>query len=221
MELSIKLEHFTPKFLHIIGQMQNNSFFPINYRTPTLTLNNLLFETPWMDAPFGVCQYNNSKDKLEGKYYIDLSFNGYNYDNEIRNFYKVIESIDNYVINFIDNYYSSNNSSNDSCNYNHQIRYNKNNLKYPPTIKLKIFKNNTKIVDIYNNEVNDFCQYIEANSKVQALIRCNGLWFFDNKWGLSWKVCKLSVKKNSLQILPEYPFNDINNDEESDSITSE
>ena len=43
--------------------MQNNSFFPINYRTPTLTLNNLLFETPWMDAPFGVCQYNNSKDK--------------------------------------------------------------------------------------------------------------------------------------------------------------
>lgn len=219
MELSIKLEHFTPKFLHIIGQMQNNSFFPINYRTPTLTLNNLLFETPWMDAPFGVCQYNNSKDKLEGKYYIDLSFNGYNYDNEIRNFYKVIESIDNYVINFIDNNYSSTTNTNDSCNYNHQIRYNKNNPKYPPTLKLKIFKNNTKIVDMFNTEteVKDFCEYIQPNAKIQALIRCNGLWFFDNKWGLSWKVCKLNVKNNINHILSDYPFND----EDSDSIISE
>jgi hypothetical protein len=215
MELSIKLEHFTTKFLHINGQMQNNSFFPINYRTPTLTLNNLLFETPWMDTPFGICQYNNDKDKQEGKYYLDLSFNGYNYDNEIRSFYRVIEGIDNFIINFIENYYSSDKKDNYNYNYNQQLRYNKKNSKYPPTIKLKIFKNNTKIVDIYNQDIDNFCQYIEANSKVQALIRCNGLWFFDNKWGLSWKVCKLSVKKNSLTILPDYPF--IENNENNDN----
>ncbi len=45
MELSIKPEHFTSKFLHINvnNQTQNNLFFPIMYKTPTLTINNLLF----------------------------------------------------------------------------------------------------------------------------------------------------------------------------------
>jgi hypothetical protein len=105
MELSIKSEHFTSKFLYINTNNTNNTFFPISYRTPTLTLNNLLFETPWMEAPFGICQYNNEKDKLEGKYYLDLSFNGYLYDMELKNFYKVIDNIDNFVINFITNYY--------------------------------------------------------------------------------------------------------------------
>ena len=208
MELSIKPEHFTSKFLHINvnNQTQHNLFFPIMYKTPTLTLNNLLFETPWMDAPFGICQYNNEKDKKEGKYYLDLSFNGYNYDSEIKIFYKVIENIDNYIINFIDNYYNSDELKKQNYNYNSQIRYNKNNSKYPPTIKLKIFENNTKIVDLYNKKVDNFNEYIQPNSKVQALIRCNGLWCFENKWGLSWKVCKLSIKKND--ILPEYPFID-------------
>jgi hypothetical protein len=219
MELSIKPEHFTSKFLHINvnNQTQNNSFFPIMYKTPTLTLNNLLFETPWMDAPFGICQYNNEKDKKEGKYYLDLSFNGYNYDTEIKNFYRVIENIDNYILNFIDTYYNSYNNKKENYNYNQQIRYNKNNSKYPPTIKLKIFENNTKIVDLYNKEVDDFCEYIQPNSKVQALIRCNGLWCFENKWGLSWKVCKLSVKQPD--VLLEYPF--IDNDKYNETSDSD
>ena len=63
-------------------------------------------------------------------------------------------------------------------------------------IKLKIFKNNTNVVDIYENKVENICDYIKPNSKVKALIRCNGLWCFENKWGLSWKVCKLSVKSS-------------------------
>lgn len=214
MELSIKPEHFTSKFLHINvnNQTQQNSFFPIMYKTPTLTLNNLLFETPWMDAPFGICQYNNEKDKEEGKYYLDLSFNGYNYDTEIKYFFKVMENIDNYIINFIDTYH--NNKKKDNYIYNHQIKYNKNNPKYPPTIKLKIFQNNTKVVDIYDKNVDDFLEYISPNCKVKALIRCNGLWCFENKWGMSWKVCKLSVKPS--KILQEYPFIDNENDESTE-----
>jgi hypothetical protein len=175
------------------------------YRTPTLTLNNLLFETPWMDAPFGICQYNNDKDKSEGKYHLDLSFNGHTHDPEIKNFFRVIENLDNFIINFIDNYQDCLGITNkNGYKYNHQLRYNKNNPKYPPTFKLKIFEKNTKVVDLYGKEVNNFNEYIQPNSRVQALIRCNGLWCYDNKWGLSWKVCKIVVKH--LDFLPEYAF---------------
>ncbi len=218
MELSIKLEHFTLKFLYINLNNKNSSFYPIMYRTPTLTLNNLLFETPWMDAPFGICQYNNDKDKSEGKYHIDLSFNGYNYDPEIKNFYRVIENLDNFIVSFIDNYQDCLGITNkNGYKYNHQLRYNKNNPKYPPTFKLKIFEKDTKVVDLYGKEVNNFNEYIQPNAKVQALIRCNGLWCYDNKWGLSWKVCKIVVKHPDF--LPEYAFLEnsielkINNDE--------
>jgi hypothetical protein len=207
MELSIKPEHFTSKFLFINLNNQNSSFYPILYRTPTLTLNNLLFETPWMDAPFGICQYNNEKDKSEGKYHLDLSFNGYTYDTEIKNFYRVIESIDTFIVNFIDNYQDCLGiTTKGNYKYNHQIRYNKNNQKYPPTIKLKIFENTTKVVDLYGKEINNFCEYIKPNAKIQALIRCNGLWSYENKWGLSWKVCKISV--NNPNNFIDYSFID-------------
>lgn len=209
MELSIKPEHFTSKFLFINLNNQNSSFYPILYRTPTLTLNNLLFETPWMDAPFGICQYNNEKDKSEGKYHLDLSFNGYTYDTEIKNFYRVIESIDTFIVNFIDNYQDCLGiTTKGNYKYNHQIRYNKNNQKYPPTIKLKIFENTTKVVDLYDEEVNNFCEYIKPNAKIQALIRCNGLWSYENKWGLSWKVCKISVNNPNPNNFIDYSFID-------------
>lgn len=213
MELSIKPEHFTSKFLFINLNNQNSSFYPILYRTPTLTLNNLLFETPWMDAPFGICQYNNEKDKYECKYHLDLSFNGYTYDTELKNFYRVIESIDTFIVNFIDNYQDCLGiTSKGNYKYNHQIRYNKNNQKYPPTIKLKIFENNTKVVDLYGKEVNNFCEYIKPNAKIQALIRCNGLWSYENKWGLSWKVCKITV--NNPHNFVDYSFIEDTDNEE-------
>ena len=45
---------------------------------------------------------------------------------------------------------------------------------------------------------------IKENSKVQVLLKCNGLWVYEKNWGLSLKVCKMTVKAND--ILPEYPF---------------
>ena len=168
----------------------------------------------------------NEKDKEEGKFYLDLSFNGYMYDTEIKNFFRVIESLDNFIVNFIDNYQDCLGITiKNGYKYNHQLRYNKNNPKYPPTLKLKIFEKNTKIVDLYGKDVNNFAEYIQPNAKVQALIRCNGLWCYDNKWGLSWKVCKLVVKHPDF--LPEYAFIDnslidtvtsINNTDEENDI---
>ena len=221
MELSIKSEHFTPKFLYINLNNQNNSFYPIFYRTPTVTLNNLLFETPWMDVPAGVNQY--SMDKKEGKYYFDLSFNGYKDNNEIKNFYKVIEGLDNFITNFIDNYQDILGITHKgNYKYNNLLRFNKNNTSNTnsnnkssqlPFLKIKIYNGITPVFDLNNNKIDNFMENIKSNSKVQALIKCNGLWVYEKNWGLSLKVCKMIVKQSN--ILPEYPFleNSLNENE--------
>ena len=213
MELSIKSEHFTPKFLYINLNNPNNSFYPIFYRTPTVTLNNLLFETPWMDVPTGVNQY--SMDKKDGKFYLDLSFNGLKDNNEIKNFYKVIEGLDNFITNFIDNYQDILGiTRKGNYKYNNLLRFNKNNTSNNnssnntnssksstlPFLKIKIYNGITPVFDSNNNKIDNFTENIKANSKVQALIKCNGLWVYEKNWGLSLKVCKMIVKPNSLNL---------------------
>lgn len=209
MELSIKSEHFTPKFLYINLNNPNNSFYPIFYRTPTVTLNNLLFETPWLDLPLGVTQYNI--DKKEGKYTLDLSFNGYKDNNEIKSFYKVIEGLDNFIINFLDNYQDILGiTRKGNYKYNNLLRFNKNNknndnkLSSIPSFKVKIYDSITPVFDLNNNKIDNFIENIKPNSKVQVLLKCNGLWVYEKNWGLSLKVYKMIVKQSD--ILSEYPF---------------
>lgn len=220
MELSIRTEYFNPKFLYINLNNRRSSFFNIFYRTPTVVLNNLVFETPWMDAPFGICQYDNDEDRKKDKYYLDLSFNGYQYDIEIKNFYRTIENIDNYISTFLDNHMEYLGiDPNQGYIYNRQVRFNKNNNKYspttkkfPPTIKLKIFRQTTQIKTL-NGKVINFEDNIPPGSKAQALISCRGLWSYDNSFGLSWKVEKVIIK--SPTFLSEYPF--LSDEEENDS----
>jgi hypothetical protein len=196
MELSIKSDHFTPKFLYINLNNSNNSFYPIFYRTPTVTLNNLLFETPWLDVPSGVNQYQHIIDKKEGKYSIDLSFNGLNDNIEIKNFYKVIEGLDNFIINFLDNYQDVLGIIHKgNYKYNNLLHFNKNNKNHSPFFRLKIYEGSTKIFDLNNNKITNFMENIKPNSKVQVLIKCNGLWVYEKNWGLSLKVCKMIVKE--------------------------
>jgi hypothetical protein len=199
MELVIKLEHFNAKFLQI--NMPNNkrpNFYNIIYNSPTVILNNLIFETPWMDVPFGICQYNNNDEKQKNKYYIDLSFNGFNVNDELHNFYNCMNDIDDFIIDFLyQNRHNLNLMGNIESYYSKQIRFNKNNSSYPPTLKLKIFKGITKIFNTENSPVN-FDNYVKPGSKAKAYIKCNGLWVFNNKFGMSWKVMKLISKPTTL-----------------------
>lgn len=215
MELSIKTEHFNPKFLYINRNNRHSTFFNIFYRTPSIVLNNLVFQTPWMDAPIGICQYDNDEDRKKDKYYLDLSFNGCQYDPEIKNFYRIISNIDNFIIDYLDKHKDYLGLSNKQYIYNKQIRHNKNNPKFPPTIKLKIFKRTTKILNL-DNELIPFDAY--PKSKAQALIKCNGLWSYNNRFGLSWKVVKVNIKTQ--EQLATYPFID-SEEHESDHEVEE
>lgn len=199
MELIIKLEHFNAKFLQI--NMANNkrpNFYNIVYNSPTIVLNNLIFETPWMDVPFGICQYNNNDEKQKNKYYIDLSFNGFNVSEELHNFYNCMNDIDDFIIDFLyQNRHDMGLVGNVESYYSKQIRFNKNNNSYPPTLKLKIFKGITKIFDNDHSPVS-FDNFVKPGSKAKAYIKCNGLWIFNDKFGMSWKVMKLISKPTTL-----------------------
>jgi hypothetical protein len=199
MELIIKLEHFNAKFLQInMPNSKRPNFYNIIYNSPTVVLNNLIFETPWMDVPFGICQYNNNDEKQKNKYYIDLSFNGFNINDELHNFYNCMNDIDDFIIDFLyQNRHSLNLMGNVESYYSKQIRFNKNNSSYPPTLKLKIFKGITKIFNTEHSPVN-FDSYVKPGSKSKAYIKCNGLWVFNNKFGMSWKVMKLISKPTTL-----------------------
>lgn len=199
MELIIKLEHFNAKFLQInMPSSKRPNFYNILYNSPTIVLNNLIFETPWMDVPFGICQYNNNDEKQKNKYYIDLSFNGFNVSEELHNFYNCMNDIDDFIIDFLyQNRHDLGLVGNIESYYSKQIRFNKNNNSYPPTLKLKIFKGITKIFNTEHSPVN-FDNFVKPGSKAKAYIKCNGLWVFNDKFGMSWKVMKLISKPSSI-----------------------
>lgn len=221
MELLIKLEHFNAKFLQInMPSNKRPNFYNIIYNSPTVVLNNLMFETPWMDVPFGICQYNNNDEKQKNKYYIDLSFNTYDVNDELNNFYNCMNDIDDFIIDFLyQNKHELGLMGNVEGYYSKQIRFNKNNASYPPTLKLKIFKGITQIFDNDHNMVN-FDSFVKQGSKAKAYIKCNGLWVFNNKFGMSWKVLKLVSKPTSLsrRLAINEPVDSDTEDVENESV---
>lgn len=105
-----------------------------------------------------------------------------------------MNDIDDFVIDFLyQNRHDLGLVGNVESYYSKQIRYNKNSHSYPPTLKLKIFKGITKIRNIDDTEL-EFSSSVRPGSKAKAYIKCNGLWIFNNKFGMSWKVMKLVSK---------------------------
>lgn len=217
MELIIRLEHFNAKFLQInMSTIKRPNFYNIIYNSPTIVLNNLIFETPWMDVPFGICQYNNNDEKQKNKYYVDLSFNNFNVKEDLNNFYNCMNDIDDFIIDFLyQNRHDMGLIGNVEGYYSKQIRFNKNNSNYPPTLKLKIFKGITKIFNTEHSPV-DFDNFVKPGSKAKAYIKCNGLWVFNNKFGMSWKVMKLICKPATGSVIPKILYHDIDMDDIED-----
>ena len=61
------------------------------------------------------------------------------------------------------------------------------------SIRTKIFcnKNNELQLTCYdqnNKECKDIKNHIKENSLIQATLQCNGLWFYENNFGLTWRI---------------------------------
>jgi hypothetical protein len=170
------------------------------YKYPKYTLNEILMETPIMEAPFGIRKYDESDKKNKNKFYLDLSFKGYENDENINIFYNKIKDLDQYVINNSKDLYElwkldRNNIEN---MYINQVRYNYKEDKHPPTFKIKMSKNKNGYfnTEFYGNK-NKNLQFIEdiipPGSKIQVVIKCNGIWSIQNRFGITWKVKYIKI----------------------------
>ena len=190
MEIVLNYKDFNVKNIHFIEPLNNiimKKGLHINmiYKQMEYTLNEILLETPVMEAPFGIRKYDDSDNKNKNKFYLDLSFKGYDEgQTEIQEFYEKIKQLDEYIVNkskFLSNKWQLSGKNIEEL-YVNQIRYNyKDNFnKYPPTFKIKMSKNNNGLftTKLYgeNREIDMLENLIKSGSKIQVVIKCNGIW---------------------------------------------
>lgn len=95
------------------------------------------------------------------------------------------------------------------------------NNNFPPTIKFKVPNKDNVIKTVFYDqdknliEVKDENKVVELMTKgtrIQSAIECVGVWFNDNKYGLSWKAEQIRIMSSPQQENEEYTF--ISSDEE-------
>ena len=216
MNVILSYKNFYPKYINFLKSKDNSVIeggihIKINYNSPYIDLTTLYLGIPPMCLPFGICQYNNKHDeKNNNKYYLDFSFSGIEKNNDLKVFYNKLEELDNTIINYVlenkdlfQDYIDY--DKNIVSSYVPQIRYNINKItneksfNFPPTIKIKLSKNeddNFKIDfrDNNNNPLNGSEKDIKG-SKASGIIECNGIWFANKKFGITWKLIKLKIEK--------------------------
>ena len=206
----------------------------VNYENND-TKKTLHFQTPWMNAPFGLSQFTGEKSKgneapkaqtQAPKFTLDLSFNSK--DEKCKELLKMFKNIDKevkkrgcenskdwlkkkYSKEFIEEFYKSNIKSpkdNDDGTPN---------TKYDPTLKIKVpmTKNgeiNIKMFDKNKEQImSNPLEVITKGCKVQALIRLKSIWITGGKFGYSLELVQVKVQPSAK--LCNYAFNDESGDE--------
>lgn len=102
--------------------------------------------------------------------------------------------------------------------------------KYPPSfnfkvikregqVTCKIFSDGKKEVNVNNSDQEDYVDMnnlLKKGSKVKLLIRCNGLWSANGKFGCTWRAEQLKVKVS--ENFDECVFDDSDDDQEIERI---
>jgi hypothetical protein len=228
----ILLDCFNDEFIYYEHkEVKRKKFINIIYKSPTIFLNGLTFETPWMKSVQNCYPIINN----DTKYWLEQTFIGYKNDSEINLFLQVINNIDKNVINYLDSYknYLELDKSNDFFDKkseldNKEINFNNINLKNNmggEDLFCKNMKANTdnedkylylkSKIDIYlkniivNNEKYEgtIADLKLKNSFIKTTITCSGLWKYNNKCGMSWKVIKMNVISNDNDTVKNNNYN--------------
>lgn len=218
MSVILSFNNFYPKYIKFLKSKDNTVIeggihIKLNYDSPYIDLTTVFIKTPPMCLPFGLCKYKNitfNDDKNKNKYYLDLSFSGIEKNIDLQLFYKKLEEFDNLVINYVlENKNLFNQyidfDKNIENNYIPQIRYNfdkttnKRLNDYPPTLKIKLSsdENNEFQVSFFdqNNKNHKINLFDLKGCKVISVLECNGIWFANGKFGITWKLTKLKIEK--------------------------
>ena len=160
-----------------------------------------------MSSPFGLNSFQ-SQNGIE--YSVDLSFRGIDNRPELQEFKKVLEQMDELMINEgVKNskawFKADLNKEVIKAFYTPSLKYSKdkegNVLSYPPNIKVKLPKRNgewdTKFYDLNGTPfkgvpVEDM---IVKGTQITAIIECGGVWFAGSKFGLTWRAKQIAIHK--------------------------
>ena len=160
-----------------------------------------------MSSPFGL---NTFQSQNGAEYSVDLSFRGVDTRPELQEFKRVLEQMDELMINEgVKNskaWFKADLSKDViKAFYTPTLKYSKdkegNVLSYPPNIKVKLPKRNgewdTKFYDLNGTPykgvpVEDM---IVKGTQITAIIECGGVWFAGSKFGLTWRAKQIAVHK--------------------------
>lgn len=190
----------------------------------------LIIKTPKMRLPFGISKFDGDYPKFT----IGMSFDDLDKNQEIKDFYDFIKSIDDKIIKDAQNKTNSlawlrkKSVSEDIVKtlYTPSIKRSKDKEtgeftdKYAPTFKAKLpfYDNTFKNFTVFNHdkteiEIGDnFTELIGKNSYVSALVTPKPVWFSGGKFGITWQVAMLKLSKP--RDLIGYAFMDSDSEDE-------
>ena len=171
--------------------------------------NPFIIQTPKMSLPFGVSMFDEKNSKLQNvskntnnKYSLEMAFKDMDTKPGVAKFYEMIESIDNYIkskaldnsLTWFNKKKISEEVSTDMYTHGlkHYIENGERTNKYPSRIKLSVpmDKDGKFTCKAYTskNQMIELTQENTKNCEAQCIIRCQGIWIINGKYGVTYKL---------------------------------
>jgi hypothetical protein len=197
-----KISLSTPKTLDNGGKM-----IFLNYDGG---MSPLFLQTPEVEIPFDPSYYSDSD--TSGKYQIKFSLKNMEDNPDIKAFHDKIQSLDELLKQkAIDNsvpWFKKKTMTLDTIDslYSPMIKVSidaetgEPNGKYPPSFGFKVVKKDNKVLcTLYDKQKNvfdvnketdspvDILNVLRKGSKIKAVLKCNGVWLANGKFGCTWR----------------------------------
>ena len=190
--------------------------------------NKFMMQTPVMYMPYDMSVYDKGEYP---KYSLELSFRDMDEDYRVKGFHENMEQLDELLIEKgVENcmaWFKKKKTNKDviSALFNPVVKKSKDKEtgeidgRYPDSIRLKLpFRDGSpsfEIRDFDNNKITDRepSDLFVKGSRVQAILRCGGVWIVGGKFGCTWTV--EIVKVDAPASVTNYSFINDDSDEES------
>ena len=208
-----KISFSNPKKLDNGGQM-----LWMNYNNGMMYM-----QTPELEIPFDTSFYSDNDHT--GKYQVKVSMKGMDDNKSLRDFHDKVLEMDNHIKAYaLQNsglWFKKPKMSEETVDslYTPMIRVSTDpetgepNGKYPPQFAFKVVKKNNKVeCSVYDNnkvyfDVNgetdnptDIARILSKGSKVKVVLKCNGIWLANGKFGCTWKAEQIRVKVSEAEL---------------------
>lgn len=153
-----------------IQYLKENDFVKVRYKNKIIDI-----ETPLLRIPFGIKQ-------IDSRYLLQLSIDDKDKNEKNSDFLMFINMLESHVK---ENLYKDFKNKQFVSKIYHKD-------KYPPLVGLEL-KYNTEIMDDNKNRVT-INEYLNESFSATIDFSYNGIWFNENRYGLSFKINKIIIK---------------------------